>query len=243
MPALPLPDDPAHLREIVNHATRILDYSQKHRAHFERLLAFARLAKDAESEADRNQYLALVETASAAAIKDWEPCPDDSAILPYTDLPALPPDYVAPSGLERLDMMYKVVNENPLVILQIHDFTRQIYQRLVKAALTKLSVIENCESQNATSAAPPSALSRDSTLTELDSDRVILETLRAVGHRVTTSELLTEMTKRDLSPSDSTVKKRLAQMVKDRRVDNKPKAKPKGYGLPGWNGSVGSSGS
>jgi hypothetical protein len=48
------------------------------------------------------------------------------------------------------------------------------------------------------------------------------------------------MYKRGLEPSESTVKKRLAQLVKDRRLTNDPKARPKGYGLPEWSGSSGS---
>jgi hypothetical protein len=75
---------------------------------------------------------------------------------------------------------------------------------------------------------------------EWEVDRQIIETLRAVGHRLTTDELLTEMSNRGLDPSDSTVKKRLTVLVKDRRLTNDPKARPRGYGLPEWHGSFGS---
>jgi hypothetical protein len=75
---------------------------------------------------------------------------------------------------------------------------------------------------------------------ERDSDREIVDTLRAVGHRLTTSRLLKEMNDRKMNPSESTVKKRLAEMIKDRRLNNDPKTKPKGYGLPEWSGSSGS---
>lgn len=76
-----------------------------------------------------------------------------------------------------------------------------------------------------------------------ESDRLIEKTLRTVGHRLTTTALIAEMEKLELNPSESTVKKRLAAMVKENRLDNKPKAKPKGYGLPEWDGSFGSTGS
>jgi hypothetical protein len=79
---------------------------------------------------------------------------------------------------------------------------------------------------------------------ERESDRQIIETLRAVGHRLTTTELIDEMAQRGLNPSDSTVKKRLAAMVKNGQLTNDPKAKPRGYGLPEWrDGSSGSAGS
>jgi hypothetical protein len=74
-------------------------------------------------------------------------------------------------------------------------------------------------------------------------DRQIIETLRAVGHRLTTTQLLEEMSKRELHPAESTIKKRLAVMTGDGRLNNDPKAKPRGYGLPEWNGSSGSRGS
>jgi hypothetical protein len=74
-------------------------------------------------------------------------------------------------------------------------------------------------------------------------DPQIMETLRAVGHRLTTEKLLTEMTRRGLHPSNSTVKKRLAYLVKARRLTNDSKVRPRGYGLPAWNDSSGSLGS
>jgi hypothetical protein len=76
-----------------------------------------------------------------------------------------------------------------------------------------------------------------------ESDRLIEKTLRTVGHRLTTTELIAEMDKLGLNPSESTVKKRLAAMVKEKRLDNEPKARPRGYGLPEWDGSFGSGGS
>jgi hypothetical protein len=75
---------------------------------------------------------------------------------------------------------------------------------------------------------------------EREPDRQIIETLRAVGHRLTTKKLLAKMSDRKLNPAESTVKKRLAEMVKNRRLTNDPKARPRGYGLPEWIGSSGS---
>jgi hypothetical protein len=80
-------------------------------------------------------------------------------------------------------------------------------------------------------------------LPERESVREIIETLRDVGHRLTTTKLVKVMEKRGLNPAESTVKKRLAELVRTRRLDNDPKAKPRGYGLPEWNGSSGSRGS
>jgi hypothetical protein len=74
-------------------------------------------------------------------------------------------------------------------------------------------------------------------------DREIIETLRAVGRRLTTGGLLGEMARRGLVPSEPYVKKRLAELVKGGRVTKDPKATPRGYGLPEWHGSSGSSGS
>jgi len=76
---------------------------------------------------------------------------------------------------------------------------------------------------------------------QCESEREIVETLRAEGHRLTTSKLLSAMTRDGLNPSESTVKKRLTEMVKGGRLTKDPKAKPPGYGLPEWGG--GSSGS
>jgi hypothetical protein len=74
-------------------------------------------------------------------------------------------------------------------------------------------------------------------------DPQIIETLRAVGRRLTTEGLLTKMSDRGLHPSVSTVKKRLAYLVKAGRLTKDSKARPRGYGLPQWNGSSGSLGS
>ena len=67
-----------------------------------------------------------------------------------------------------------------------------------------------------------------------EADCQIIETLRAVAHQCTTMALLGEMNDRGLNPSDSTVKKRLAEMAKHGRLTKDPKARPPGYGLPEW---------
>jgi hypothetical protein len=65
-------------------------------------------------------------------------------------------------------------------------------------------------------------------------DREILDVLKDVGHRLSTREILAEMTRRGHNPSESTVGHRLAEMVKDGRLTKDRKARPPGYGLPGW---------
>jgi hypothetical protein len=76
------------------------------------------------------------------------------------------------------------------------------------------------------------------------SDQEILETLRGVGHRLTTNRLIDAMSERGLNPAESTVKKRLAEMVRDGLLTNDPTVNPRGYGLPEWvDGSHSSSGS
>jgi hypothetical protein len=71
-------------------------------------------------------------------------------------------------------------------------------------------------------------------------DGRIRATLEAVGHRLTTTELLAEMSKIHPLVSESAAKKRLAVMVRERRLTNNEKAKPPGYGLPEWSGLPGS---
>jgi hypothetical protein len=67
-----------------------------------------------------------------------------------------------------------------------------------------------------------------------DFDRQIVETLRAVGHRMVTMKLYHEMDRPNRVVSLPTLKKRLAALVRDGWLDNKQKARPKGYGLPEW---------
>jgi hypothetical protein len=72
-------------------------------------------------------------------------------------------------------------------------------------------------------------------------DRQILETVRAVGHRLTTHALLAEMERRGYPASEPYVKKRLSALVKGGWLDKDRAARPPGYGLAEWNdGSLGS---
>jgi hypothetical protein len=65
-------------------------------------------------------------------------------------------------------------------------------------------------------------------------DRQIIETLREVGFRLTTMKLYGEMDRPTRPVSLPTLKRRLAGLVDGRWLDNDPKAKPRGYGLPEW---------
>jgi hypothetical protein len=65
-------------------------------------------------------------------------------------------------------------------------------------------------------------------------DRQIIETLRVVGYRLTTMKLYREMDRPNRPVSLPTLKRRLAELVDGRWLDNDPKAKPRGYGLPEW---------
>jgi hypothetical protein len=72
-------------------------------------------------------------------------------------------------------------------------------------------------------------------------DRQILETIRSVGHRLTTHALLAEMERRGCQPSEPYVKKRCSALVKGGRLTNERAARPPGYGLAEWSdGSLGS---
>jgi hypothetical protein len=62
----------------------------------------------------------------------------------------------------------------------------------------------------------------------------IIQTLREVGCRLTTSQLLTELSRRGRLHGTSTVRKALADMVDSQRLTNKQDCMPKGYGLPDW---------
>ena len=73
-----------------------------------------------------------------------------------------------------------------------------------------------------------------------EADRQILDTLKRVGHRLTTPAMRSEMEKRYGDVSESTVKKRLATLVRRGKLTTVRKTKPSGYGLPEWNGSLGS---
>jgi hypothetical protein len=123
----------------------------------------------------------------------------------------------------------------------IHEICRVVTKREAVELFRKASKDIPPELRHA----PPDAETHSSQThpSQSEVDREIIETLRAVGHRLTTTKLLGEMSRRKLNPSASYVKKRLAELVKAGRVTNDPNAGPKGYGLPEWPGSFGSSGS
>lgn len=73
-----------------------------------------------------------------------------------------------------------------------------------------------------------------------EADEQIRCTLEAVGQRLTTTELLSKMAAIYPGVSDSTVKKRLSLMVREKRLTNEQKIRPRGYGLPEWDSSFGS---
>jgi hypothetical protein len=75
---------------------------------------------------------------------------------------------------------------------------------------------------------------------EWEVDRQILETIEAVGHRLTQRKLLSNMTERYGPVAESTVKKRAPVMLRQGRLTKDPNASPPGYGLPKWDGSPGS---
>lgn len=63
----------------------------------------------------------------------------------------------------------------------------------------------------------------------------ILATLEEVGHRMTTTELSTEMERKERLWGESTLRGWLARLVKEKRIDNVPGGRQyRGYGFPGW---------
>jgi hypothetical protein len=73
-------------------------------------------------------------------------------------------------------------------------------------------------------------------------DGQIISTLKEVGHCLTTTQLLAEMQTQypDDAISKSTVKKRLAVMVHEKRLTKNQTAAPRGYGLLDWDHVPGS---
>jgi len=67
----------------------------------------------------------------------------------------------------------------------------------------------------------------------------IISVLRSAGHRLTTSQILNALDKRYMTWGESTVKAKLAEMVRDGTLTNDPNARPQGYGLPEWSGGSG----
>jgi hypothetical protein len=64
--------------------------------------------------------------------------------------------------------------------------------------------------------------------------REIKETLRGVGHRLTTAEVLRELSRRGYKWGESTVKQTLATLVDTDEIDNRQDVNPRGYGLKEW---------
>lgn len=62
----------------------------------------------------------------------------------------------------------------------------------------------------------------------------VLSTLREVGHRLTTTQLLSEFSDREFLHGESTVKTTLARMVREKVLNNRSDISPKGYGFPEW---------
>lgn len=63
----------------------------------------------------------------------------------------------------------------------------------------------------------------------------IVELIEQVGHRLTTSEILSEFACRDQIKAESTIKAKLGRMVKSGHLNNRQDTQPyKGYGLPEW---------
>ena len=62
----------------------------------------------------------------------------------------------------------------------------------------------------------------------------ILRVLAEVGHRLTTTRLLAELSRRDIEWSERTVSGTLARMVDDGTLTNEQHTRPRGYGLPEW---------
>ncbi len=65
-----------------------------------------------------------------------------------------------------------------------------------------------------------------------DSCRDVIALLARTGHRLTTSQILSGLDRQGTPWGESTVKQMLAQAVRDELLDNRPQAKPPGYGLP-----------
>jgi hypothetical protein len=68
-----------------------------------------------------------------------------------------------------------------------------------------------------------------------DEEREVIELIRSVGHRLTTTQLLSEFGQRGQIKAESTVKLKLSRMVAAGLLTNRQDVRPhKGYGLPEW---------
>jgi hypothetical protein len=64
--------------------------------------------------------------------------------------------------------------------------------------------------------------------------RDITRILQENHHRLTTTKILQELEVRNLFWGESTIKRALAEMVRDRELNNRRDVRPRGYGLPAW---------
>jgi len=149
-------------------------------------------------------------------------------------------DFLEPLGWSPIvDRVFQEMRFCPVEYYQGAKFTSAL-ERL-DSQIATLETVLPAEDAALPGETAELAVANSATPIQCESERQIVETLQAVGHRLTTKKLLGEMSKRKLIPSESTVKKRSAEMVKIGRLTKDPKAKPPGYGLPEW--GLGSSGS
>ncbi len=64
--------------------------------------------------------------------------------------------------------------------------------------------------------------------------QAITRVLHDVNHRLTTNKVIEELQGRNLLWGESTVKRALAEMVREGELNNRRSPRPRGYGLPGW---------
>jgi hypothetical protein len=62
----------------------------------------------------------------------------------------------------------------------------------------------------------------------------ITKVLHEKNHRLTTSQILRELRVNGMIWGESTVKRALADMVRDHELNNRTGIRPRGYGLPAW---------
>lgn len=70
---------------------------------------------------------------------------------------------------------------------------------------------------------------------DLDGEEAaIVALLREVGYRLTTSQILSEFSKRNDVKAESTTKLKLSQLVRRKVLSNRSDSQPRGYGFPEW---------
>jgi hypothetical protein len=87
-------------------------------------------------------------------------------------------------------------------------------------------LVDHLKERAARKPSPPPAASN------WEADDQIIQTLRKAGERLTTAQLHYAMEELGFEASLSTIKLRLAAMVRNKTLTNDPRAKPPGYGLP-----------